>query len=519
MLSEAAGKPPITAVLAPRGRLLSPVWLNALSIATACAFAAGLPFVAFTRLILFHFYTRGSFLLDSGLLGFLLWHNDIALTKPESVGSGSFFATHMSPLFLLTGLLSRVVPCSMPQYFAGFIGFSHALLALAIFWLLVEGYGLRRGAAPWLAVLVAVAFAFSGLAIAIARYPHFETLIAAFFLLFAVAQRLGHTRLAIVFFVAGLLTREDAGLHYLAILGLLAVLNCARGIPLVRQRANLIFALAGASYVIVIMIFQHSVFPGDSSFARVYLGEPPLAHMTASLMANRFLYFIINRPYVLLPAIGACLWAARTRDPNILLGYAAAAPWLGLNLMAESSFAGALASYYAFPFLIALAWPLLAASRPRQTAVKQAVHPIAAFAALLALTFVPAVDIHDPGRLPLPRAFLQAPSLAQQTAIDRAVAAISAARPALGRLLADNSIAALDPAGFAREQVPALDGPDGAADTVAFFSEGYDADRLRALAENDGLVRRYAVPGTPLHLASRLPLDSVPELGRLLGAD
>jgi hypothetical protein len=104
----------------------------------------------------------------------------------------------------------------MPQFFAGFVGFSHTLLALAVFWLLVEGFGLRRGVGPWIAALAALGFAFSGLAIAIARYPHFETLIAAFFLLFAVAQVLGHPRLAVAFFVLGLATREDAGFHYVA---------------------------------------------------------------------------------------------------------------------------------------------------------------------------------------------------------------------------------------------------------------------------------------------------------------
>ena len=132
---------------AARGRCLLPVRLNALNIAAGCGLATGLPFVGFARLVLFHFYARGSFLLDSGLLAFLTWHNDMSLTRPDSFSSGSFFATHMSPLFLLTGALSRIVPCSMPQFFAGFIGFSHALPALALFWLLVEGYGLRRGAA------------------------------------------------------------------------------------------------------------------------------------------------------------------------------------------------------------------------------------------------------------------------------------------------------------------------------------------------------------------------------------
>jgi len=420
----------------------------------AASFAACLPFAAFSRLVLYHFYLRGSFLLDSGLLAFLIWHSDALLTQPESLGGGSFFATHMSPVFLPVAALSRPLPFSMPQFFAGFIGFSHALLALAVFWLVVEGFGLRRGAGPWLAAFAGLGFAFSGLAIATARYPHFETVIAAAFLLFAVAQTLGHTKLAACFLVVGLATREDAGLHYAAVLGLLVTLNVVRGVPLRQQRADLTFTLVAVLYSIVMIALQRLAFPGASAFARVYLGDPPLAHLTTSLICNRALYLAVNRPYILLPAIGAGIWALLARNPCVVVGYAACVPWMLLHLLAKSPLAAALGSYYAFPFLIALAWPLLAVLRQRQGREARPTGPVAGFAALLALTFMPTPDVHDPGRLPLPKAFLDSPSLAQQAATDHAVATVSMARPMLGRLLVDNSVAAIAPNAFTRAEIP-----------------------------------------------------------------
>src|ERR1700757_4672390 len=208
------------------GVLVSVRWEDA-SLVAATLLAIGIPFVAFANLVLFHFYVRGSFVLDSGLLASLMWHSDAALTQPASLGGGSYLGTHLSLLFLPLSALSWWLPCSMPQFFAGVVGLSHALLALAVFWLLVEGFDLRRGMGPWIGALAALGFAFSGLAIAIARYPHYETLIAAFFLLFAVAEVLGYRRLAVVFFVLGLATREDAGFHYVAVLGLLVALNVA----------------------------------------------------------------------------------------------------------------------------------------------------------------------------------------------------------------------------------------------------------------------------------------------------
>jgi hypothetical protein len=512
----------------PRLGLFVSIRWEQVSLAAAGMLAIGIPFVAFTNLVLFHFYVRGSFVLDSGLLASLMWHTDALLSQPASVGGGSYFGTHISLLFLPASALSWCLPFSMPQFFAGVVGLSHALLALAVFWLLVEGFGLRRGAGPWIAAVAALGFAFSGLAIAIARYPHFETLIAAFFLLFAVAQVLGHRRLAVVFFVLGLATREDAGFHYVAVLGLLVALNVACDVPLRKQRTELTFALAALFYAIAVMAVQHLLFPGTSAFVRVYLGDPPLAHLSVGLIAERFLAFLVGRPYILYPALGACLWAVRARNPSIVLGFAASIPWLLLHLLAKSPLAGMLVSYYAFPFLIALAWPLLAVMRQRQQTGEagEPASAVAGFAALLALSFVPGIGIHDPGRLPLPQAFWDAPSRAEQAATDRAAAAVSAARPMLGRLLVDNSVAALAPNGFAQGEVPFLLGNGMApgeattsADTVVFFAEGYDAQRLRAIGDAAGLTRRYVMPGTQIHLAARVRLEDVPMLSGLVAAE
>jgi hypothetical protein len=521
--------------LITRTRPLRATWLSSppvrwenVGIAAAAMLAIGIPFVAFANLVLFHFYVRGSFVLDTGLLASLMWHGNAALMQPESLGGGSFFGTHVSLLFLPVSALSWCLPFSMPQFFAGFVGFSHALLALAVFWLLVEGFGLRRGAGPWIAALAALGFAFSGLAIAIARYPHFETLIAAFFLLFAVAQVLGHPRLAVTFFVLGLTTREDAGFHYVAILGLLVMLNVAYGVPLRKQRTEWTFALAALFYSIAVMAVQHLIFPGTSAFARVYLGDPPLAHLSAGLIADRIRFFLVGRPYILYPALGACIWALRARNPCIVLAFAAGIPWLLLHLLAKSLLAGTIVSYYAFPFLIALAWPLLAAMRQRQRTgnAGDSTSVLVGFAMLLALSCFPGIGIHDPGQLPLPQAFWDPPSHARQAATDRAVAALSAARPMLGRLLVDNSIAALAPNQFAQSEVPFLQGNGSAPseattppDTVAFFDEGYDARRLRAIADVAGLTKRYSMPGTQVHLATRQRVEDVPSLANLVAAE
>jgi len=240
------------------------------------------------------------------------------------------------------------------------------------------------------------------------------------------------------------------------------------------------------------------------------------------------LSFLVARPYILYPALGACIWALRARNPYVVMAFAASIPWVLVHLLAKSPLAGMLVSYYAFPFLIALAWPLLGVMRQRQRTgnAGDPTSVIVGFATLLALSFFPSIGIHDPGQLPLPQAFWDPPSRARQAATDRAVAAMSAARPMLGRLLVDNSIAALAPNGFAQTEVPFLQGngtaPSEATttpDTVVFFAEGYDARRLRAIADAAGLTKRYSMPGTQVHLAARQRLEDVPSLADLVAAE
>ena len=63
-------------------------WMDAtatrISIAVAGVIAVALPFAGFTSLMLVHFYVRGSFLMDTGLLASLMWHSDAALTMPPA---------------------------------------------------------------------------------------------------------------------------------------------------------------------------------------------------------------------------------------------------------------------------------------------------------------------------------------------------------------------------------------------------------------------------------------------------
>jgi hypothetical protein len=112
----------------------------------------------------------------------------------------------------------------------------------------------------------------------------------------------------------------------------------------------------------------------------------------------------------------------------------------------------------------------------------------------------------------------------QQRSTDRAIAALSNARPLLGRLLVDNSVVAIAPDRFLPAELPDLGGggplvPRDLPDTIAYFTDGFDAARLRATADAARLIYRYHVSGTSLHFAADRKLDQMPAFAGLLIAE
>ena len=422
---------------------------------------------------------------------------------PQALGGQSFFAFHIAPILLLVSAVSAVLPVSMPQLFAGFVGLSHGLLALAVFAVLVCGYGMRRTWQLVLATLASCAFAFNGLAIAIVRFPHFETFGAACLLLFFSALVLERARLAIVSFLFALATREDMGLHVFGFLVVWVALNWLGGLP---RRLNVRlarFAIVALAYSTTVLLLQHWFFPKSSSFVRIYLGEPPLSHLSADLVTTRLSLWLTLHPAVILPAAAILVLALRTRDPYFAVGYVACIPWFLLHLLAVSKLAGLMVGYYAFPFLIAMAWPLFAGliSGRRETAggAIRPFQPAIGLLALAALSLLPLGRDWDPGRITLPDAFLHPPSAEQQRLTDRAIAAIAAASPALGQLVVTESVAALDPFAFSHAQIAGWQ--NAPANTAVFFADGFATEQLGAFPSNSV----HVVPGTEIKIVTDRP--------------
>jgi len=469
------------------------------------------PLFAYTTNILHSFYDIGNSFYDAGWSAYLIHDADLQLHNPPSVMDGiSWFNFHISPLFQATSALGHLVPLTRIQFYAAYTGISHTLPAVAVFWLLVSGYRMTRPVPCAAAALLAVFFSFGGLALAIARFPHFTMFIVGTGMMFLVAVVLRRIGIALFFFVLCLSTREDAGFHLFALLSLLFALQWWRGAPWREQKPTAVFALLALLYSAGAIVLQHVLSSGNHSLlVSEYLGRPLFGEVTVSSMAARLLGWVVYRSYVVLPGVCALIWAIVRRNPYIILGYVAFVPWGLLHLAAAREMLGTLPSYYAFPYMFASLWPLIGLLvQQRHNGEERSVfEPVCGFALLTAASFATSQYQHNPTHIDLPAGFLSPPSVSRQAATDRALEGLAGAQE-LGTTLVDQSVLALVPELYRAGNVLSR-GSHGEPDSIIYFANGFERPLALETAAQAGLERVYEIQDTQIRVATNRPIEGL----------
>lgn len=462
--------------------------------------------------VLHHFYTLGG-MRDSLWFAGLAHHGDLAMSDPPSVAfmpRASFFHTHFSPLFYIPSALSQLSSMPPASWYALWYGLVHALLAWC-FWLLVAP--LAQVAYPTagrvFAAVLALLFALNGNAMMAMQMPHYELLAPALLIgvMALLARSRGHAAMTLL--CLAVLVREDAGLHAAALLIPAAVWRLTRpqgqaASQLDRQLLKLgLVALLGATACLAI---QKMGWGDNGMLMRNYLGQPPLAHLTAEVWHARWQIFVAERSYLWLPFVLACLWALLERQPLLVWGFVAYLPWQALQFVAKEEVMGTLSWYYAFPAIASLAWPIMAQRLSGPYAPARSRRTLWWMGALLLSTLVGSLNGQA---LVYPWAMLQGlrnPVPAMQA--DEAFMQVLAQQAShLGQLRLDNGVIALRPRLFAatqRAEAPQIESQ--AIDTLAWFDPGGFDSQSWSLAESKGLRYRFAVPQSPIVIASRFDL-------------
>jgi hypothetical protein len=259
------------------------------------------------------------------------------------------------------------------------------------------------------------------------------------------------------------------------------------------------------------------VLGGQSSFARIYLGEPAFANLSLGGLGERLLGYLHYRAYLVLPALFALFWAVRARNPYIVLGHVAFLPWGLLQLIADSPLAGTLSGYYAYPFMIAAFWPLLGVVAEGSATQPRAGVTVLAFTAMIAVSLTALGKQYDPGGIALPTAFVSPPSLARQATTEAAISELVRSKAELGAVFVDGSVLALAPAAYGPDET-VRDAGDRRPNTVIYFAAGYEADRARSIAAAARLDWRYEIRGTSVRLETDRSIDPASPLAALLAS-
>jgi hypothetical protein len=451
---------------------------------------------------------------DAGWFAHLTCHG---LQNPPALG-GTFLADHMSIVLGILAVVHTFAPAMPdPIFFAFTQGFWFGILGLAT----------SICVTPWLptvrGLLLAILSAMNGISLATLGFPHIEVAIPALILL-VLALWTTNRRAAALAVVPLLLTvREDAGLHLAIIWALMAAYSWYSTGQWSAARmgaglAVLCVIISFATLAVQLAIFSDGAFGADGmdSLHAVYLGRPTLAHVDWPFLVHRALRLGQNRSYIYLPPLVTILLAIWLRNLGLALGPLAGIPWMALSLVAVSPVAGELMSYYGFPLMIGLCWPMLAC-QPGLGSIdpKFGMRLFAANIGGSILLFCLSGSMHDSR----PWLGFGLPDFARIAATEAALDDILAHRSQLGRFIVDDAVGALRPSVFTpselRMAMAYSEGEIAMTNAIIFQPVRWLDAQKRAIIASASLDVHYKVRGTSLLLYSRTNLRGLSALERV----
>jgi hypothetical protein len=481
-------------------------------------------FFIFYRVIVAHFYRFGGFLWDAGWYADVIWRNGIfPLNAEVSVGPIKYqYQFHSFFLATPLSLISELLPFSAPQWFAVVTGIGHAAAALCVF--AIAGRcpaGFAGKPKVVVDALLAFAVILNATVVVSLLYPHLEFLYFPATALFCYALLTQNYLLIFVAILLVVATREDSGFHLAA--PFLLVYFCA--LPVM---------LAIASLIVPGFFVQKRPLLVDE-----YFGHPFYGHLSWQVLHQQAVFAFTQLSYVWVPMLMLLCVAIASRSMLLVAASLAYIPWLVFNLLAPQYGNKIYFAYHAFPQFLMYVIPLVVASgalkfaqqhrgSPGQPARSQ-IQDIFLYYSVIVIAIVSTVLLPASAYRQVANFAWMGASRLSIVSTDRFFSQFKTAKPALGKLVADESVIALAPRlfslserikNFPDEQVaeitkaalePASAGSRGAGkvDSFLFFKNSWIRDRLVGVFGAD--YRVFGIAGTNMFLATirTLPIDSL----------
>ena len=488
--------------------------------------AFAVPFLLAFSFIFNFFFDKGAMFLDAGWFADLMWRKNWALPNPSvalvdpAFSPASFYGDHVSPILAIVSAASWLFPSDRVDVFAAYIGLSYGLMGLVMWKILARWRPCNS--ILWVAISTAlsIAFACNGLALSATTYPHIEVLAPP--LILATLMLVLEKRLlaGALVGVLALLIREDVGFHFVAILGLVIVVNMVQGCSLFSQRALVIFCTVALLYSIGAIALQRYFYP-STGFQWVYSGSPVYAHLTLEFWLNRLSFLFEARLYIWLPLLAMLVSAAALSNVYIVIGAVAYLPWLGLQLSAVNHLPGALSAHYAYPLIVGVGWTAIACRfYPSGRTVRRANFVAAGcFGLVVASTFIANREAEHFARAAFPTEFALQPHATRAFA-----SAFGEAVPLMGKVRVDAAILSLNPEPFLPtawllpQDWDKHGGPDPDIDTLAYFKDGFEQEKANAQQRVMRRAHPFTAPGTNIVVFTTRQLDPSTALAHLLVA-
>jgi hypothetical protein len=265
-------------------------------------------FIAIARYMLNHFFVRAPYLLDTGMLSGLSYHNGVLLETPKIACNyvDLYYDVYFSPMTSLFSVASYVAPVGRLEWYVFIQALVYVPIGFAVYAVasrLDSASALRR--LP-ITVAAALAFAFSGHVLWMVGYPHFEAAMPGLTCLLLGAVVTGRNALAWISLVLAASVRQDGGIHIAMALSPLIFLRW-RGLEMLPSMRKLLVmsgvAVAISAFGMLSMKLFFTPFP---RLSQAYLGSPLYSHLNAELLSSRFEHFLSTNQLIYIPFLATC---------------------------------------------------------------------------------------------------------------------------------------------------------------------------------------------------------------------